>query len=160
MKNEAGGEQNLSFTKRDAYDAVTASRKKNFDVCDANTLIKHFTSRMATESDFYFDCEFDETGSLVSFFWRDGRMKTDYDKFGDLVVHDTTYRTNAYDMICGPFVGMNHNAQNVMFGIGFLLNEQINSFDWLFETFLRSMRGKQPITVMTDQSFAMASSIK
>ena len=73
---------------------------------------------------------------------------------------DTTYRTNKYDMICAPFVGMNHHSQNVMFGCGFLMNEMIESFVWLFKTFLKSMRGKHPITVMTDQAFFMASAIK
>ena len=51
-------------------------------------------------------------------------MKVDYDAFGDLLVHDTTYRTNKYGMICGPLVGMNHHNNNVMFGIGFLINEK------------------------------------
>ncbi|XP_021747450.1 protein FAR1-RELATED SEQUENCE 5-like [Chenopodium quinoa] len=39
----------------------------------------------------------------------------DYHYFGDLLVFDTTYRTNKYGMICAPFVGMNHHGNNVMF---------------------------------------------
>ncbi|KAK9697963.1 hypothetical protein RND81_08G073300 [Saponaria officinalis] len=39
----------------------------------------------------------------------------DYNLFGDSIVHDTTYRTNRYDMICAPFVGMNHHGKNIMF---------------------------------------------
>jgi len=77
-------------------------------------------------------------------------MWDDYVLFGDLVLFDTTYRTNKYDMICAPFVGMNHHSNNVMFGCGFLMNEKIVSFVWLFKTFLKSMGGKHPITVMTD----------
>ena len=50
-------------------------------------------------------------------------MKEDYILFGDLAIHDTTYRRNKYDMICNPFVGVNHHGSNVMFGSGFLLNE-------------------------------------
>ena len=48
---------------------------------------------------------------------------------------------------------------NVMFGCGFLLNERIESFMWLFSTFLRSMEGSYPQTIMTDQSAAMAAAI-
>ena len=40
------------------------------------------------------------------------------------------------------------------------MNEKIESFVWLFKTFLKSMDGKHPITMMTDQSFSMASAIK
>ena len=73
-----------------------------------------------------------------------------YTLFGDLVVFDTTYLTNKYDMIYAPFVRMNHHSKNFMFGCGFLINEKIESFVWLFKTFLKSIGGKHLITVMTD----------
>jgi len=79
---------------------------------------------------------------------------------GELLVFDTTYRTNCYEMICTPFVCMNHNAKNVMMGCGFLMNEKIESFVWLFETFLEVMDNMQPKTIMTDHSFSMANAIK
>ncbi|XP_057248288.1 protein FAR1-RELATED SEQUENCE 5-like [Beta vulgaris subsp. vulgaris] len=135
LRKEAGGSANLGFGHRDAYDAVAAQRKKELDGCDSNQLIKNFSQRQAVECDFYYDVRLDAIGHLISFFWRDGRMKRDYEVFGDLVVHDTTYRTNKYGMICGPFVGMNHHQRNVMFGVGFLLNEDTDSFVWLFESF-------------------------
>jgi len=37
---------------------------------------------------------------LMCFFWRDSQMKCDYLLFGDLLVFDTTYRTNHYEIIC------------------------------------------------------------
>lgn len=77
-------------------------------------------------------------------------MKAYYRLFGDSVVHDTIYRTNRYDMICGPFVGTNHHCMNVMFGRGFLLNEMIESFVSLFKIFLQSIDGRCPQTIMTD----------
>ena len=55
-------------------------------------------------------------------------MKENYIFLGDLVVHDTTYRTNKYDIISGPFFGMNHHGGNVGLGYGLLLNERIESF--------------------------------
>ncbi|XP_019150184.1 PREDICTED: protein FAR1-RELATED SEQUENCE 5-like [Ipomoea nil] len=117
---------------------------------------KHIDWRLCS---FYFDFEVDLESRLCSFFWRDGRMRRDYDLFGDLLVHDTTYRTNKYDMICGPFVGMNNHCMNVMFGSGFLMNEKIESFVWFFKTFLRSMDYKSPQSIMTDQCAAMAAAI-
>lgn len=87
-------------------------------------------------------------------------MKSDYLLFGDLLVFDTTYRTNRYEMICAPFVCMNHHAKNIMVGCGFLMNEKIESFVWLFETFLEVMDNVQPKTMMTDQAFSMANAIE
>ncbi|XP_019157956.1 PREDICTED: protein FAR-RED IMPAIRED RESPONSE 1-like [Ipomoea nil] len=138
---------------------MAADTVKRLDGTDSNSLIEIFRRRQSTETDFFFDFELDLDARLCSFFWRDGQMRRDYEVFGDLLVHDTTYRTNKYDMICGPFVGMNHHCMNVMFGCGFLMNERIESFVWLFKAFSRSMGGKSPQTIMTDQCAAMTAAI-
>jgi len=52
-------------------------------------------------------------------------MKDDYNLFGGVVIFDTIYRTDKYNMICTPFVGMNHHNKNVVLGCGFILNERI-----------------------------------
>ncbi|XP_021775186.1 protein FAR1-RELATED SEQUENCE 5-like [Chenopodium quinoa] len=136
---------------------VTATQ---IEECDSNQLIKYFAKRHVDEADFYYDFEQDDSGALVSFFWRDGRMMRDYHYFGDLLVFYTTYRTNKYGMICAPFVGMNHHGNNVMFGMCFILNERTEAFDWLFDTFLHSMGRKSPIAIMTDQAQAIAAGIR
>lgn len=160
LRNEAGGSPNVGFTPRDVYNALAGEKCTRAEGQDCKQLIKYFAQKQATETDFYYEFEVDENdGSLVSFFWRDGRMKRDYQCFGDLLVFDTTYRTNRYGMICAPFVGMNHHCCNVMFGMGFILNEQTKSFVWLFECFLRSVGGGHPVTIMTDQCAAMAAAI-
>ncbi|XP_021837651.1 protein FAR1-RELATED SEQUENCE 5-like [Spinacia oleracea] len=160
MRKEVGGEAHLGFTVPDAYDVVLAKKKKILDGCDSNQLIRWFTMRQANEHDFYYNFQLNEENQLTNFFWRDGRMRSDYEAFGDLLIHDTTYRTNKYDMICGPFVGMNLHTQNIMFGVGFILNEKAGSFEWLFNSFLTSMGGKQPVTIMTDQCSAMDKAIR
>ncbi|XP_021773309.1 protein FAR1-RELATED SEQUENCE 5-like, partial [Chenopodium quinoa] len=111
------------FTASDAYNALSSEKAAQIEGCDGNQLIKYFAKRHVDETDFYYDFEQDDSGALVSFFWRDGRMMRDYHYFGDLLVFDTTYRTNKYGMICAPFVGMNHHVHhgnNVMFGMGFI----------------------------------------
>ncbi|XP_031131701.1 protein FAR1-RELATED SEQUENCE 5-like [Ipomoea triloba] len=159
LKHQSGGSPFVGFTARDAYNTMLLDSAKHLDGTDSNTLIEIFRKRQLNESGFFFDFEVDDDARLCSFFWRDVQMKSDYLLFGDLVVHDTTYRTNRYDMICGPFVGMNRHCMNVMFGCSFLLNERTKSFVWLFKTFLQSMDGRQPQTIMTDQCSAMAAAI-
>ncbi|XP_031099789.1 protein FAR1-RELATED SEQUENCE 5-like [Ipomoea triloba] len=159
LKHQSGGSPFVGFTPRDAYNSLLIDSIKSLDGTDSNSLIEIFRQRQLNEPNFFFDFEVDGNARLCSFFWRDARMKEDFVLFGDLVVHDTTYRTNKYDMICGPFVGMNHHCMNIMFGCGFLLNERIESFVWLFKTFLRAMDGKCPQTIMTDQCSAMSATI-
>ena len=40
------------------------------------------------------------------------------------------------------------------------MNEKIESFVWLFETFLEAMGNVQLKTIMTDQAFSMANAIE
>uniref|UniRef100_A0A7N0SXM3 SWIM-type domain-containing protein n=1 Tax=Kalanchoe fedtschenkoi TaxID=63787 RepID=A0A7N0SXM3_KALFE len=158
LKCQFGGSPNIGFINIDAYNALANPECKTFNGSYAKNLIEIFKERQENEDDFY-NFDLDEDGRLCGYFWRDGIMKKDYDLFG-LVVHDTTYRTNKYDMVCGPFVGMNQHTNNVMFGCGFIINERVESFVWLFQSFLKSMGDKAPITIMTDESAAMAAGIK
>ena len=58
-----------------------------------------------------------------------------------------------------PLLGTNHHKQTIIFGAALLFNETIESFVWLFETFLIAMSGKHPSTIFTDQDAAMARAI-
>ncbi|XP_056687341.1 protein FAR1-RELATED SEQUENCE 5-like [Spinacia oleracea] len=160
LRKEVGGSPMVGFTASDAYNALSRAKANKLEGHDCHQLIKYFAQRNSSEEGFYYDFELSEEEGLLSFFWRDGRMKRDYDYFGDLLVFDTTYRTNKYDMICAPFVGMNHHSNNVMFGMGFVINEKTESFNWLFQTFLTSMGGNPPITIMTDQAPSIAAGIR
>ncbi|XP_056691840.1 protein FAR1-RELATED SEQUENCE 5-like [Spinacia oleracea] len=160
LSKKVGGSPSLGFITANTYNALAAEKAMKLDGKDCNQLIKYFAQRQASESDFYYDFELDEHECLISLFWRDRRMKQDYEYFGDLLVFDTTYRTNRYDMICAPVVRMNHHCNNVVFGLGFMVNESIASFIWLFESFLRSMGGGIPKTIMTDQAHAIVAAIR
>ena len=76
------------------------------------------------------------------------------------MVFDTTYCTNRYNLICAPFVGVNHHWQNVIFGCAFLLDETTASFKWLFKSFLDSMGNQSPITIFTNQDQAMSNAVE
>ncbi|XP_050207227.2 protein FAR1-RELATED SEQUENCE 5-like [Mercurialis annua] len=160
MAEESGGPENLGFTKKDCYNFVNAERLKLIEVGDSQSLVNLFKTRSHEEGGmYYWDVQLDTNGRMTYFFWRDGRSKIDYDCFGDVVIFDTTYRTNRYNLICAPFVGVNHHWQNIMFGCAFLSDETTKSFEWLFSTFLESMGGQQPKTIITDQDKAMGNAI-
>ncbi|KAL7234795.1 hypothetical protein ACSBR1_018284 [Camellia fascicularis] len=50
---------------------------------------------------FYYKYDVDEENRLNNLFWIDGGSRTDYLCFGDVLMFDTTYWTNAYNK---PFV--------------------------------------------------------
>ena len=142
LEKQAGVPLYLGYGLRDVYNKLAEITKKSLEGGDAYALINIFKRRFENETGFYYDFEIDPDRNLVNFFWHDTQMLDDYKVFWNLGVFDTMYRTNKYDMICAPVIGMNHHSKNVMFRCGFLLNGKIDSFIWLFLTFLKSMSTK------------------
>ncbi|KAK6128633.1 hypothetical protein DH2020_037623 [Rehmannia glutinosa] len=160
MENEAQGPQNLRFTRKDAYDHLSRLKKHTkVENGDASALLHYFISKSNKESHFFWNVQLDDDNRVMNFFFRDNRSLIDYEYFGDVLSIDTTYRTNRYNLICCPFVGLNHHRQNIMFGLAFMSDETESSFEWLFRTFLDSMNGKQPEIIFTDQCQAMMNAV-
>ena len=159
LSKELGGANNVGFSKRDCHNFVQTKRKEIMEAGDGQSIINHFKEKQSEDPMFFYSVQVDQDNRIANFFWRDGRSKVDYDSFGDVVIFDTTYRTNKYNLICAPFVGINHHWNNVLFGCAFLSDETTQSFIWLFETFLTAMGGRQPKSIFTDQDQAMANAI-
>ncbi|GAA0185808.1 hypothetical protein LIER_33096 [Lithospermum erythrorhizon] len=53
------------------------------------------------------------------------------------------------------YFGLNNHYQQVIFGACLMYDETANSFQWLFETFLKCMAHKYPQLIFTDQDVAM-----
>ena len=102
----------------------------------------------------------DKGNKLTCIFWRDSEMLDDFTVYGDVMVFDTTFRTNKYNLICAPIVGINNHWQNVMFGCAFMADETTETFEWVLNTFKKSMGGIQPTTIFTHQDLAMANAIE
>ncbi|XP_047941420.1 protein FAR1-RELATED SEQUENCE 5-like isoform X4 [Salvia hispanica] len=141
-----------------AHDVGGGHEKINSIGGDAQELIDNLYQQGVEDPEFFFRIKLDDGGRICSIFWRDSRMKEDYMIYGDVVVFDTAYRTNKYNLICIPFVGINNHWKNVMFGCAFMTNEKTESFEWLFEVFKKSMEGQSPMTLFTypDQAIGNA----
>ncbi|RYR16552.1 hypothetical protein Ahy_B04g073602 [Arachis hypogaea] len=88
-------------------------------------------------------------------FWADARSRAAFEYFRDVISFDTTYNTNRYNLVCGPFVGVNHHGQSTLLECSLMKNEEIESFKWLFECWLRCMGGNAPKGFLTDQCASM-----
>lgn len=73
---------------------------------------------------------------------------------------DTTYLINKYDMPFAPFVGVYHHGESILLGCALLSNEETETFEWLFESWLACMSNKPPKAIITDQCRAMQNAIE
>lgn len=57
-------------------------------------------------------------------------------------------------MVFIPFTGVDNHKKNVTFAAGLLSREDVESYSWLLEAFLKVM-GHQPKIIITDQDPAL-----
>ncbi|KAJ1263508.1 hypothetical protein BS78_09G190400 [Paspalum vaginatum] len=160
MKQFYGGADKVPFSKMDCNNEIGRERNKYLESNDAQTLLEYLKSKQMEDPTFFYAIQIDkEDGWIANFFWADGQSIMDYTCFGDAVSFDTTFQTNKFEMPFAPLLGTDHHKQTVIFGCALIFNETIESFVWLFETFLTAMSGKHPSTIFTDQDTAMAGAI-
>ncbi|XP_028091191.1 protein FAR1-RELATED SEQUENCE 5-like [Camellia sinensis] len=90
----------------------------------------------------------------------DSKSRADYAKFGDVLIFDSTYRTNAYKK---PFVMLadeTSHFRTTIFACVVLANETIDTYTWVLETFMEAMGNKAPVSVLTDGDKAMREAIR
>jgi hypothetical protein len=98
---------------------------------------------------FFSDYQIDEEKRIKNIFWSNASCRAAYADFGDCITFDTTYRSNKYHLPLAVFVGVNNHLQSTIFGVALMGDESIDSFKWVFSTFLNCMGGKQPICILT-----------
>jgi hypothetical protein len=94
--------------------------------------------------------DMDDECRLKNVFWADARSRASNEDFGDVVTFDTRYLTNKYEMLFAPFMGVNHHGQSILFGVALISSEDTTTFEWLFETWLKCMKGQAPKTIIID----------
>ena len=77
-----------------------------------------------------------------------------------MIFFDTTYMTNHLNLPFGSFTGVNHHRQSILFGCTLLVDEQRDTFVWLFNKWLKCMHGVAPKMIITDQDAQIDDGIK
>ncbi|KAK9689918.1 hypothetical protein RND81_09G090800 [Saponaria officinalis] len=151
------GNKNMTSVQKNFV--AKAARYNNVGASEND--FKNFVRDMKKKCEkiFYFNFQVDDNNRLCRVFWTDTINIKNYLLFGDMMSVDSTYRTNKYNMVFVPFTGVDHQKRCVNFGAGLLAHEDIDSFEWLFNSFLEAMEGHQPKVIITDQDPAMKTAI-
>jgi hypothetical protein len=156
---ESGGFESLSFGERDCQNYINKARELRLCKGGAQALCDYFSKMQKQNDGFYFVMDMDDDCRLRNVFWADARSRAAYDFFGDVIMFDTTYLTNRYDVPFAPFVGVNHHGQSILLGAGLISSNDTDTFVWLFKSWLECMNGRTPRAIITDQDRAMKNAI-
>ncbi|KAK9206151.1 hypothetical protein WN943_016424 [Citrus x changshan-huyou] len=157
---EAGGHENLTFLEKDCRNHLHKVRRLRLGDGDASAVLDYFLKMQNGNSNFFYMVDLDEDARLKNLFWADARSRAANKEFGDVITFDSTYLTNKYDMPFAAFVGVNHHGQSTLLGCGLISNEDIDTYVWLFQSWLKCMSGCAPNAIITYQDKAMQKAIE
>ncbi|TXG55842.1 hypothetical protein EZV62_017155 [Acer yangbiense] len=159
IRRWAGSYTGVGHTGKDLQNRLDAIRRSASHNSDANSIISYMTAKSEMDQRFFFRYTIMEDGSMCNLFWSDSMSQCDYKYFGDVISFNSTYRTNCYNRPLVIFVGVNNHTKTTIFGFGLLVDEMIETYTWILQTFLEAMHGKCPISVVTDSDRAMGKAI-
>lgn len=160
LSTMGGGLQNVPFSTANVENVVRDLRRDSADENDAQAAVNHLNKLASgSASKFFFRVKPGENNRIACILWVDARSRFIYQRFGDVVTFDSTYRTNKYGMPFVPFAGVNHHYQSILFGFALLRDETEDTFVWVLHTWLEAMDYKAPTTIITDQDRAMSNAI-
>ncbi|GKC12728.1 FAR1-related sequence 11-like protein [Tanacetum coccineum] len=147
----------LSFLVKDVHNFLNKYHRMNSNN-DARDLLEYCKQTKYENPNFQYTYTLDEESRLEHIYWSHAHSFNLYQKYGDVVVFDTTYKVNTYDMPFGIFVGIDNHGRTILLGCALLRNETTKAFRWLFKNFSLLM-GKPPQTILTDQDPWMSEAI-
>ncbi|KAK0581374.1 hypothetical protein LWI29_013012 [Acer saccharum] len=145
--------------KKDLQNRVDTIRRSASHNSDADSLISYMTAESEMDPGFFFRYTILADGSMGNLFWSDAMSRCNYSYFGDVMSFDSTYRTNSYNRPLVILVGVNNHMKTIIFGFGLLVDETVETYSWILQTFLQAMHGKCPVSVVTNGDKAMSKAL-
>ena len=90
-----------------------------------------------------------QDNKLKNFVFSSVNMKILFHKFKDVILVDSTYKTNKYKLPLLVFAGINEQAKTFIIGFGLVSSEAAENVNWVFES-LFSFLGQKPRIICTD----------
>ncbi|XP_058002193.1 protein FAR-RED IMPAIRED RESPONSE 1-like [Hevea brasiliensis] len=138
LEVQAGGPENLSCLSKDCRNFIERKRRLRLGDGDAEAIRK----------------------LLSNILWVHPRSRAAYEEFNDVVSFDTTYLVNRYKLPFATIVGVNHHGQSILLGCALISHEDVNTFKWLFMTWLEAMEDVHPNSILTDKCESMRKAIR
>ena len=103
-----------------------------------------------SENGGYFICRSDRENVFESALYISRTMLMYSEKFLDVVIVDSTYKRNRFNLPLINLIGINNYGQNILLAFALLNNETKESYTWIFKNLKEAWR-RQPDNYVCDQ---------
>ncbi|KAK2646349.1 hypothetical protein Ddye_021544 [Dipteronia dyeriana] len=110
------------------YNRIDAERQDEAFEIDSLVALMNLQSKTNSETNFYCRFRIDKKDRLANIFWRDSHSLFEYQCFGDVLIFDSIYKTNAYAKPLVLFVDVNSHRTTCVFRVELLLDETVQSY--------------------------------
>ena len=160
MVNQSGSYENVGFIRTDLHNHIQAERRAEVEDGDAQGALVYLCAKLDVDARFFYKYDVCNDNKLQNLFWADSKSRADYAKFGDVLIFDSTYRTNAYKKPFVMLAGVTSHFRTTIFACVLLANKTIETYTWVLETFMEAMGNKAPVSVLTDGDKSMREAIR
>ena len=154
LKEEFG--KRVTWFYNDLYNFIynlKDSEKKEFE---SENFLQLLNQIKEGDNDFIYHVHINSnTQRLERIIWMYPEQKINYSRFYDVVVFDNTYKCNRFRMPFGIFTGVNNFGQSVCFAGTLVIEEDEETFQWIFSKFIEMVNGNPPSVLLTDEDLAM-----
>ncbi|XP_060210309.1 protein FAR1-RELATED SEQUENCE 5-like [Lycium barbarum] len=112
------------------------------------------------DREFYYAVDPDNAGRLWNVVWVHTHCKYAYWEFHDVICFDTTYLVNQWHMPFASFIGVNQHHQSILLGCALVTSEDIDTYKYVFMTWLRAMDWVRPTTILMDQCESIKAALR
>jgi hypothetical protein len=128
---------------------------------DATNLLNLLREHQAKNPEWYYQARFDEIdGRLTSIFWMSPMQKQLWLRYHDVVVNDSTYKKNRYDLTLNIIVCIDCDNHSRLVACALVDDETEATFKWIYENVKIATGNIAPHSIYTDGDPAMFRAIK
>ncbi|KAL6634206.1 hypothetical protein ACP70R_026877 [Stipagrostis hirtigluma subsp. patula] len=139
--------------------ALKTRRQREIKHGEASALLNYLQDQSRADPLFYHAVQLDAEDKVANIFWADAKMVIDFSQFGDVVSFGIVSKNNMNLRPFASFIGFNNYGETILLGMALMYDDTVESFQWLFETFLHAMSGRAPRTVFSRQDATVAKAI-
>jgi len=146
--------------RRNVYNLVQTIRCEKGKISDAGTLYLHLINKQRENPEYHVDACFEGNDNhLVSLLWMSPSQIQVWARYRDVVLMDTTCKTNRYNMILVVLLAIDNHNRSRLVATALVSNETQTTFSWILTSILKATN-HPPALLFTDADLAMVAAIQ